>query len=78
MAKTAPTRFDTVVYVTMSALRHIAILAQPFMPAATAELLDQLGVSKSQRDFAALAEPLASEVTLPPPQPIFRRVDPSS
>ena len=42
----------TVLYVTAEVLRSVAILAQPFMPASTAKLLDLLAVPKDARDFA--------------------------
>ncbi len=73
--KTDPARMGTILYVTAEAVRQIAILAQPVMPESMAHLLDQLGVPKDRRDFAALGEGvrLASGVALPQPQPVFPR-----
>jgi methionyl-tRNA synthetase len=42
-------------------------------------MLDQLGVSPDDRDFAALATPLTDGQTLPPPQGVFPRyVEPAA
>ncbi|HXM84460.1 MAG TPA: methionine--tRNA ligase, partial [Stellaceae bacterium] len=53
--------------------RHLAILAQPFVPEAAAKLLDQLSLPPDQRDFAALATALAPGAVLPKPAGIFPR-----
>ena len=75
LAKTDPTRQGTVLYVTAEVLRQIAILAQPFIPASAAKLLDLLGVPAGERDFAALggAHRIAAGATLPAPSPVFPR-----
>ena len=44
LAKTDPARQGTVLYVTAEVLRQVAILAQPFMPASAAKLLDLLAI----------------------------------
>src|SRR5437588_6615588 len=44
LAKTDRLRMGTILYVTAETLRQIAILAQPFIPASAAKLLDLLGV----------------------------------
>ena len=54
LAKTDPARQGTVLYVTAEVIRQVAILAQPFMPASAAKLLDLLGIPSEKRDFAAL------------------------
>src|SRR3954452_20750026 len=54
LAKTDPARQGTVLYVTAEVLRQVAILAQPFMPASAAKLLDLLNIPQSERDFSAL------------------------
>ena len=56
LAKTDPKRQATVLYVTAEVVRQIAILAQFAMPAASAKLLDILGIpdKSSSRNFAAL------------------------
>src|SRR5690606_11549358 len=50
LAKTDPARQRTVLYVTAEVIRQVAILTQPFMPEASAKLLDLLGVPAEQRE----------------------------
>ncbi|MEJ0094735.1 MAG: methionine--tRNA ligase [Methylocella sp.] len=73
--KTDPARMETILYVTTETLRIVAIMAQPFMPASMAKLLDLLSVAATARDFAAaeVVEGLTPGVSLPEPQPIFPR-----
>ncbi len=81
LAKTDPKRQATVLYVTAEVVRQIAILAQPAMPAASAKLLDGLGVPPGERDFAALggATRINPGTQLPPPAPAFPRyVEPAA
>ncbi len=76
LRKTDMERMNTVLYVTIETVRQIAILAQPFMPASAARMLDQLGVAQGEeRDFAALGEAgrLRSGAPLPAPKPVFPR-----
>jgi methionyl-tRNA synthetase len=74
-AKTDPQRQGTILYVTAEVLRQVAILAQPFVPASAAKLLDLLGVPAQARDFAALeaGKRIKPAVKLPPPAPVFPR-----
>ena len=81
LAKNDPQRQGTVLYVTAEVLRQIAILAQPFMPASAAKLLDLLGVPANERDFSFLGgkHRIASGARLPAPAPIFPRyVEPAA
>src|SRR5262245_37679313 len=73
LAKTDRRRMGTILYVTAEAMRQIAILAQPFIPASAAKLLDLLGVPAGERDFARLggASRIAHGVSLPAPSPVF-------
>jgi methionyl-tRNA synthetase len=73
--KTDPERMETILYVTAEVTREIAILIQPVMPESAGKLLDQLGVPRSARDFAALAPKgrLKPGTELPPPSPVFPR-----
>ena len=73
--KTDPDRMATVLFVTAEVVRLIAILAQPFMPAAMARMLDALGVTDEDRSIAAIGETygLVTGRSLPPPKPIFPR-----
>jgi methionyl-tRNA synthetase len=75
LAKTDPKRQATVLYVTAEVVRQIAILAQPAMPAASAKLLDILGIpdEASSRDFAALGMRIRPGTVLPAPSPVFPR-----
>ena len=63
----------TVLRVLHEALRHIAIMLQPYMPGTMDKLLTQLGVAESTRDFASLAIPLEAGIALPAPQGLFPR-----
>ncbi len=78
LRKTDPARMNTVLYVLAEATRHLAILMQPFVPAAAAKLLDQLAVPEERRSFAALGEAhaLKGGTPLPAPQGIFPRYAP--
>ncbi|HEX4113684.1 MAG TPA: methionine--tRNA ligase, partial [Stellaceae bacterium] len=74
LRKTDPARCDTVLYVLAETIRHLAILIQPVMPTSAGKMLDQLALSASQRDFAALgAHPLATGTQLPKPEGVFPR-----
>jgi len=71
-------RFRTVLYTTLEALRIASILVQPVMPDSAARLLDLLGQSSSQRDFASLDIPLTPGTALPTPSGVFPRYEPPS
>ena len=76
LAKTDPAKQSTVLYVTAEVLRQIAILAQPFMPASAAKLLDILGVPENERGFDRLGDNgkrIKPGSQLPPPTPMFPR-----
>jgi len=75
LKKTDPARMATVLYVLAEAIRQLAILAQPVVPQATAQILDQLSVAEDTRDFAALDESarLVPGTALPAPEPAFPR-----
>jgi methionyl-tRNA synthetase len=75
LAKTDPKRQATVLYVTAEVVRQIAILAQPAMPAASAKLLDILGIPGeiASRNFAALGARIKPGTVLPAPSPVFPR-----
>jgi len=74
-AKTDPARQGTILYVTAEVLRQVGILAQPFVPASAAKLLDILAVPADARGFDALgaARRIAPGSQLPPPAPVFPR-----
>jgi methionyl-tRNA synthetase len=75
LRKTDPARMETVLYVTVEALRAIGILAQPFVPAAAARLLDLLGAAADRRTIAHVGEAnrLTPGAVLPAPSGIFPR-----
>jgi methionyl-tRNA synthetase len=82
LAKTDPARQGTVLYVTAEVVRQIAILTQPVMPAASAKLLDSLGVGEGDaRKFSALGgeRRIAAGTALPAPVGVFPRyVEPAA
>ena len=65
----------TVLAVAIEAVRQVAILVQPIMPASGAKLLDLLAVPADKRDFAALGAGgrLTAGTQLPAPAPVFPR-----
>jgi methionyl-tRNA synthetase len=75
LAKTDPARQGTVLYVTAEVLRQIAILAQPFMPASAAKLLDLLAVPDGEHTFAYLGSKhrIVASAKLPAPAAVFPR-----
>ncbi|MEO9873804.1 MAG: methionine--tRNA ligase [Anderseniella sp.] len=75
LKKTDPERMATVLYVTAEVIRQVAILAQPYMPASAARLLDLLVVQDDARSFAHLADTarLPSGTDLPKPEGVFPR-----
>ncbi|MBL6077621.1 methionine--tRNA ligase [Belnapia sp. T18] len=75
LKKTDPLRMAVVLRHLHSALRVFATVLQPFMPTTMAAMLDQLGVPAEGRGLDALAEPLPEGTTLPPPAPLFRKVE---
>lgn len=54
LKKTDTERMNTVLYVLMEVMRHVAILYQPVMPTSSNVILDQLGVPENERDFEHL------------------------
>ncbi len=75
LRKTDPAKADGVLYWTAEAVRQLAILVSWAIPASADKLLDQLGVAREARDFAALATPLAAGSVLPAPQGVFPRLE---
>ncbi|MCS6890325.1 MAG: methionine--tRNA ligase [Rhodovarius sp.] len=75
LKKTDPARMAAVLRQLHDALRLFATLLSPFMPGSMARLLDQLGVPEGERDLAALARPLPEGLPLPPPAPLFRKIE---
>jgi methionyl-tRNA synthetase len=71
-----PARMATVLWVLAETIRHLAILAQPVIPAASSRMLDQLAVPADRRSFAGLgpAGALAPGTVLPAPVPVLPRL----
>jgi methionyl-tRNA synthetase len=73
LKRTDPARMADVLRVLVDALRPIATVLLPFMPASMGKMLDQLGAPAAGRDIAGLATPLADGAALPPPAGVFPR-----
>jgi methionyl-tRNA synthetase len=73
--KTDPARMGTILYVTAEAVRQLAILAAPVVPAAAGKLLDALGQGADARSFRALGEAgrLRPGTPIPAPTGVFPR-----
>ena len=74
LAKTDVARMAEVLAATLDATRRIVILAPPFMPGSTAQLLDQLGVAADARDFNGFNTPVNAGTQLPAPAGVFPRI----
>lgn len=76
LRKTDQARMQTVLFVLMEAIRHLAVLASPVIPEASDRFLDFLGVPEDKRDIAALSEDILDPGSpLPVPEPVFPRVE---
>ena len=73
LRKEDPKRMGTVLYVLADTIRQLAILTQPFMPDASAKLLDQLGVGDKDRTISSLSLRLIPHSALLAPQGVFPR-----
>ncbi len=75
LRKTDPDRMETVLYVLLEVIRHLALASQPFMPESAAKILYILNVPESKRDFshAGAAHALVSGNALNPAVPVFPR-----
>ena len=75
LAKKDPARMGTVLYVLAEAIRHLALLTQPYMPDASARILDQLAVGEGARSFEFFGpdHALKPGTALPKPEGVFPR-----
>jgi methionyl-tRNA synthetase len=74
LKKTDPARMLEVLRRLHDSLRVFATVLTPFMPGSMARLLDQLGVPEEARGLSALATPLPGGLALPPPAPLFQKI----
>ncbi|WGM40022.1 methionine--tRNA ligase [Caulobacter sp. NIBR1757] len=72
-AKGDPDRLKTILHVAAETLRRLALVLQPFVPDAAANLLDQLGVGPQARSFASFDQALVAGAPLPDPRVLFPR-----
>ena len=77
LKNTDPARMETVLYVVMEILRHVAILYQPVIPTSANKILDLLEVPLEERTFAHLKPEFHVQdgVAITKPTGIFPRVD---
>ena len=75
LKKTDVPRMEAVLRLLHDALRVFAAVLQPFMPGSMAKLLDQLGVPEQARGLDALGTPLPGGLVLPPPAPLFAKIE---
>jgi methionyl-tRNA synthetase len=74
--KTDLRRMETVLYVLLDVIRHLAILASPIIPKAASQILDFLNVPEESRDFKALREwTLRPGTTVDKPYGVFPRIN---
>jgi len=75
LKKTDPPRMATVLYVLAEVTRQLALVMQPFVPTASATMLDQLSIPIDARSFASMGENgrLQAGTPLPKPVPVFPR-----
>jgi methionyl-tRNA synthetase len=74
LRKTDAQRADVVLWHAAEAVRRIALLVQPAMPASAARLLDQLAVPEDARRFASFDDVLVPGTLLPAPAGVFPRL----
>ena len=75
LKKTDPARMAAVLRTLHTTMRILATVLQPFMPETMARMLDQLGVPEEARGLAALGALLPDGLALPPPSPLFRKIE---
>lgn len=73
--KEDPARADTILFVTLEAIRKLAIMASWAVPLGAQRILDLLGQSADARDFAALGNRIAAGTELPAPSGVFPRLE---
>ncbi len=56
LRKTDPERMKTVLATLFIVIRDLSILAQPFVPAGAARILDQMSIGEGERSFADVVD----------------------
>lgn len=76
LKKTDTARMGTVLYVLAETIRCLGLIAQPFMPASAAKILDQVAVPAGERAFECISShhALKPGTPLPAPQGVFPRI----
>ncbi|QKX01137.1 methionine--tRNA ligase [Wolbachia endosymbiont of Dipetalonema caudispina] len=75
LSKTNRKQMNLVIYKLLEYIRIIGILLQPIIPESAKTILDQLQISKKQRNLKSLCNAcVRSGVTLPKPMPIFLKL----
>lgn len=75
LKKTDPERMKTVLYVLADAIRQLAILIQPIMPASADKILSQLNVEERGFDQLGQGGRLLPGTAIPKPEGVFPRLD---
>ena len=75
LRKTDIKRMNTVLYVLLELIRHIAILAQAVIPKGAGKALDQLGITMNDRLISALNKDFVGGNKIEKPIGIFPRID---
>jgi len=74
LRKNNPSRFASVLYITVEVLRRLGIMLHPFMPQSMDKLLDLLGVDTDKRQMVHIeSDQMEQGRALPAPQGIFPR-----
>jgi methionyl-tRNA synthetase len=73
LAKTDVAAMADVLHATLDATRRIVLLIQPFVPDASVQILDQLGVATDARNFKDFEVVVPTGRQLPEPQGVFPR-----
>ena len=75
LAKADIERLKTVLYVLIEVIRRLAIILEPVMPEACAELLDQAGADHNMRTFLSISSKLTPGSPMGAPKPVFPKID---
>jgi methionyl-tRNA synthetase len=77
LKKTDDIKMKSVLYVLAETIRYIAILLQPFVQDSAEKILDQLSISKDEREFKHLSKKYALKVgtEIQEPKAVFPRIE---